>query len=398
VPTRVLDLELTDPAELPTVPLRYGRVRFLLRLHGLPLGYWEIQNDGRRTKESVVADVAGWYAPQVWSTLAAERFPVEQRAERQQPAIDVIVCTRNRPQGLDRALDALSRQRYPEYRVIVVDNGPHTETREVASRYATTYVIEARAGLDWARNRGLLEARAPIVAYTDDDARADPGWLEAIAAGFASGSDVEVVTGCIVPQELETHAQHLFEDVYRGMQLGFDFRLECRRGRSLTYHTHLLGAGVNMAFKREALDAIGGFDPALDAGTRTGGAGDLDAFQRIVERGGAIAYRPDAIVRHTHRRSVRELRRQMFDNGSGYGAAHWAAFRRARGSERLRVSAWAWRWYWWETRAVARALVRRKGMPFSYRVRELAGFTLGPLRYTSARRRARRLLAAGATP
>jgi glycosyltransferase involved in cell wall biosynthesis len=354
-----------------------------------------MRNDGRRTKDELLGEISRSHAPLLWSVLAAEGFPVERREQLEEPPIDVLVCTRNRPRGLDRALAALSQQRYPDYRVVVVDNGPDPDTREVAVRYHATYVIEPKPGLDWARNRGLEEARAPIVAFTDDDARADPRWLAGIAAGFASGSGVEVVTGCIVPDELETRAQQLFEDVYRGMRLGFDFRLHSRRGRSLTYHTHLLGAGVNMAFRREALDAIGGFDPALDAGTRTGGAGDLDAFQRIVARGGAIVYRPDAIVRHTHRRTMRELRKQMFDNGSGYGAAHWAAFRRAQGLERLRVGAWAWRWYRWEARAVARALVRRRGLPFSLRVRELAGFTLGPLFYALAQRRVRRLRAAG---
>ena len=74
----------------------------------------------------------------------------------------------------------VSRQSYPEYEVIVVDNASKDESaRLVAARWSARYVREDKPGLDWARNRGFAVAQSPIVAYTDDDARPDPGWLRA---------------------------------------------------------------------------------------------------------------------------------------------------------------------------------------------------------------------------
>jgi GT2 family glycosyltransferase len=81
-----------------------------------------------------------------------------------------------------------------------------------------------------------------------------------------------------------------------------------------------LGVGANMAFTRDALQAIGGFDVRLGPGRPTRGADDLDAFLRVLASGGSAVYQPDAVVRHVHRRDLRGLVHQYRDNGAGYAA------------------------------------------------------------------------------
>ena len=83
------------------------------------------------------------------------------------------------------------------------------------------YVREARPGLDWARNRAIAEAAGEMIAFTDDDVEVDPGWIRALVAAFAARSRrVAAVTGLVVPAELDTEAQVLFER-YRGFGRGF---------------------------------------------------------------------------------------------------------------------------------------------------------------------------------
>lgn len=392
MPVELVDLELTAQTELPDVSIRNDRVRAIVRLREAPIGtitqpYRGVDLD----RDSLVAAALEHYERQIWARLAGDRVN-GARGAAARPRITVIVCTRNRPDELDVCLEALDAQRYPSYDVLVVDNASTgDETRRVAERHGVRYAREARRGLDRARNRGLEESTSPIVAYTDDDARPEPGWLEAIARGFSS-PDVLGVTGLVLPAELATGAQILFEDVYGGMGKGFDQRIFTRRGRRMGYQPEHFGVGCNMAFRREELARLGGFDPALDVGTATGGGGDLDAFQRLLEADGAVVYRPDAVVRHVHRRSLGALRRQLFDNGRAYSALLFAALLRARGTERIRVVVRFWKWIFsWHLKRIATRLVRREQLPLGLLLVELAGAPLGPIAYLRARRNARRL-------
>jgi glycosyltransferase involved in cell wall biosynthesis len=355
---------------------RHGAVRILVRSQGWPLGWVQVPCEPKALRpEAVVQALAAQLAPQVQAHLSPRR----ERAANGSPEIDVVVCTRNRPRDLERCLTALAAQRYRRYRVIVVDNAPTDDaTERVARRFGVTYVVEPQPGLDNARNRGLAAASAPIVAYTDDDGVADPGWLDALAAGFFS-DDVDCVTGLVVPSELETVDQLLFEDVYGGMGKGLDERILSFRERRVRYVPHELGVGCNMAFRRASLELVGGFDPRLDTGTPTGGGGDLDAFQRVAELQGVLVYRPDALVSHRHRRTRGGLRRQLFDNGRGYGAFYLATFVRVRGVERLRVAAASTRWFCTLLARLGRKLVRRERLPIALILAEVAGALVAPL-------------------
>ena len=236
--------------------------------------------------------------------------------------ISVVVCTRDRPLALRSCLESLQALDYPisRYEVIVVDNASReATTRELALQAGFRYVREEKPGLDNARNCGAASATYDIVAYTDDDVRVDPAWLKGIARGFAHGDSV-CVTGLICPLELETPAQRLFER-YGGMGKGFQPKLtspaSLRASEILAAHN--FGVGANMAYLRSTILDMGGFDPDLDVGTPSAGAGDLDMFHRLLASGHSVRYEPSALVWHQHRRAMPDLHKQIYNNGRSFG-------------------------------------------------------------------------------
>jgi glycosyltransferase involved in cell wall biosynthesis len=147
--------------------------------------------------------------------------------------VTVAVCTRDRTADLKRCLDSLTLVNYPGLEIVVVDNAPSDESTErlVHDYPYIRYVREPRPGLDWARNRAILEARGEIIAYTDDDVVVDPTWVFSLAAVFAQEPDAMAVTGLVVPYELETEAQVQFEET-GGFGRGFRrkwYRANARR-------------------------------------------------------------------------------------------------------------------------------------------------------------------------
>lgn len=376
----LIDLDLTSGGSLEET----GRGRAVVRLGELVLGTLNIPGrDERPTRDRAVRR----NARRLFAELALPPIP----APTDWPSATVIVCTRDRPDNLRACLAAIARLDYPDLEVIVVDNAPTDgASRAVVEHAGVRYVLEQRAGLDNARNSGLAAATGDVVAYTDDDALPEPGWLRALVLAFESPS-VAASAGLVIPSELDTPAQRLFENVYRGMGKGYDQRLLGGRNHRHALRPEHVGTGCNMAFRRSVLVELGGFDPALDVGTETGGGGDLDAFVRVMERGGVIAYRPDAVVRHRHRRTLPELRKQLYDNGSGYSAMLAAAYQRADGPQRRaivrRYCSWIVRW---QLLRIARRLLRRERLPMRLLVAELHGACVGPRAYARARAAAAR--------
>ena len=237
--------------------------------------------------------------------------------------VTVAVCTRDRPDDLRRCLAAIAALTTPVAQVLVVDNASRDDrTRQVAEAAGVRYVREPRAGLDWARNRALLESGTPVVAFTDDDVLVHPRWVEGLVRAFAEEPDAVAVTGLVAPAELATPAQVLFE-AQGGFGRGYvrkwlsvavgsgDVAAQVHAG------TGGAGTGANMAVRREAVLALGGFDPALDVGTPTGGGGDLEMYFRILAAGELLVYEPTAVVRHLHRQTMAQLVRQMRGHGTG---------------------------------------------------------------------------------
>ena len=248
------------------------------------------------------------------------------------PPITVLIATRDRPESLARALRSVlaSRHRDFGFDVVVVDNAPTGDAtatmlaEEFADEPRIRYVRERRPGLARAHNAGLRVIDATFVAITDDDVIVEPVWLEHIAAAFATSPRVVCVTGRIVAAELVTPAQHWVER-HLGFSKGhqrrtFDLGPNRPDDPLFPFTAGSLGSGANMSFRRSFLGEIGGFDPALGAGSRAKGGDDLAAFYEVMARGHQLVYEPAAVVRHHHHRTYEQLDRQVRGYGVGLGA------------------------------------------------------------------------------
>jgi GT2 family glycosyltransferase len=280
--------------------------------------------DGAIHRETLLGCVAGM------EMAVADALRLHGRPARVRPAeMTVAVCTRDRPVQLRACLESLERLRVPPAEVLVVDNGPSDDaSRQVASAFAgVRYIRCTRPGLDRARNVALREARTPIVAFVDDDAQADPGWLPALAGEFWDPLTA-VVTGIALSLVLDTPAQWIFERTYT-FERGFR-RKEFTLQNTPVIAAGRVGAGVNFAVRRSALADIGYFDESLDGGTPTLSGGDQEFFSRTLARGYRIVYTPSAVVWHSHRESMQEAEETAFAYGTGVMAWWTRAFVRER--------------------------------------------------------------------
>jgi GT2 family glycosyltransferase len=412
--TAVIDVELSSPLRDRTGLDSCTEALVYLRLHGEPIGSTRLPvTCGRLSADDLARRIIDEHAGPIAFALArraALRRDLPARFDARRllthwpdpptalPLVTVAVCTRERPESLEHCLDSLLLLDYPNLDLVVIDNAPKTDaTERVVRRYSRVrYVREPRPGLDWARNRAIVECRGEILAYTDDDVIVDSGWISALARVFAADPDVMAVTGLVVPHELATRAQRLFE-TYGGFGRGFTrtwYRAAAGRPVAPEHGgAGRFGTGANMAYRRRLFDLIGGFDPALDVGTCTNGGGDLDMFFRVLKEGYTLVYEPAAIVRHVHRREYPQLRTQIVNNGIGFysflvkTALTYADERVAT----ARLGAWWFRW--WSLRRLARSLARKEELPRELITGELFGSLRGLVRYQRARKHAERIAA-----
>jgi glycosyltransferase involved in cell wall biosynthesis len=333
-----VDVELGSPLPDAVCPDDASHVHAVLRVDRVPVGEVVIEPVDRALDRDTLARRLVQYAgARVVKELARQALLRAGDADHAAPAplLTLAVCTRDRAEGLRATLDALARQTRSGLDILVVDNAPSNEaTARVARELPTArYVVEPRPGLDHARNRALAEARGEMLAYTDDDVIPDPEWAASIARGFEHAPEAAAITGLVLPAELRHAAQLLFES-YGGFGRGFDRiwwhvddRAQPRTSATLK-NTGRFGTGANMAFRTAALEALGGFDPALDVGTESLGGGDLDVFFRVVKSGATLLYDPGVVVRHRHRDRLDALGQQLEQWGSGMAAYEAAARRR----------------------------------------------------------------------
>jgi len=405
-PTKVIDIELSHPLTTVEGLDGYGTLKSLVRLHGTPLGYIQTPVINGRCSSTDLSQVilaelsqpimrrhlcnllTAPLPPEGWSVadLVNALPPVY---DGPLPLVTVAVCTRDRTDNLTLCLDALNQLDYPNLDILIVDNAPSDDAIErlVHTPYPNIrYVCEPRPGLDWARNRAIIEAQGEIIAYTDDDVIVDPCWVKALVQPFIEDSAVMAVTGLVTPYELETEAQTLFE-IYGGFGRGFKrgwYQVNPLGGDEWEYRgTGRFGTGANMAYRRRLFDLIGPFDPALDVGTVTNGGGDLEMFFRVLKEGHILVYEPSAIVRHRHRREYEQLYAQIANNGSlysffvrsalAYPDERWAFFR---------LGMW-WFW-WWLIRRLLLSFLRPSRLPRGLIWGELFGIFKGLFRYQKA--------------
>ena len=400
MPTKVLDLELSKEISPIWGTERYDRVQVLARYHRRPVSWMSVSNNHANpviSAEQVRQAVTEQVSWALWQRLLREGIDDGASQADTLPSISVVVCTRDRTGQLADCLKALLALDYPTFEILVVDNAPSNDsTARLAACLPVRYAREDNPGLDWARNRGIAEARHDIIAFTDDDVRPDRFWLHAIGRGFLE-AEVMAVSGLVAPGELETAAQHQFEFDYGGMGKGLQrrfFRLRDVSTRELLWG-HLFGVGANMAFRREVFDRVGLFDVALDVGTPSGSGGDLELLHRIVARGHTILYEPAALVWHVHRRSLALLKRQLYDNGRGFGSYLLTCARNGTipFSTFLQfvIREWFGRW-------LVRRLVRPAYLSRRLVLAELLGAIASPFAYRAAQLRAKELMKSSPAP
>ena len=217
------------------------------------------------------------------------------------PSISVIVCTYNGGATLRACLTSLQSLNYPNYEVLLIDDGSINEVSSIAKDFPTVrYIRQDHFGLSAARNLGAELAFGDILAYTDDDCIADEDWLGYLATGFEDPQWVACGGPNIPPP-----ARNQTESV-----------VACAPGAP----SHVLITdieaehlpGCNLAIRKGALQAIGGFDPIYRAA-----GDDVDICWRLREAGGRLRFIPGAMVWHHRRYTISAYLRQQ----SGYGEA-----------------------------------------------------------------------------
>lgn len=215
--------------------------------------------------------------------------------------ISVIVCTYNGSATLSECLASLQKLNHPDYEVLVVDDGSTEDIRRLVAAFPEVrYVRQEHAGLSAARNRGMKEARGSILAYTDDDCLADEDWLLHLTRGFDAPEWV-ACGGPNIPPGPRNAAEAIVAAAPGAPAHVMLNDLEAE---------HL--PGCNLAIRKTALEAIGGFREHY----QTAGD-DVDVCWRLRDAGGKLRFQPGAMVWHHRRRCFSAYLKQQ----RGYGHA-----------------------------------------------------------------------------
>lgn len=242
----------------------------------------------------------------------------ERFSDRGPLGVSVVVCSRDRAEHLAACLDALTSAIRPQDEIVVVDSASQDfRTQQVAFESRVRLVRCERPGLSRARNAGVAAAGMGVIAFTDDDCRPQPGWTAALAEAFTA-PEVSFAFGRVTGSA---------DGVPVSVTLGEEPQ---RIGPGCELAS--IGHGANMAFRRSALQAIGGFDEVLGAGGPLRAGEDKDIVRRLLCDGLVGAYVPDAVVEHVLWRSRRQAVRLSYGYGLGWGALSAKAMRDDRES------------------------------------------------------------------
>jgi GT2 family glycosyltransferase len=216
------------------------------------------------------------------------------------PRVSVIVCTHNGSRTLPQCLERLAVLSYPDYEVIVVDDGSSDGSPDIARAHGAALVQTEHRGLSSARNAGVAEATGEIVAFLDDDAYPDRDWLHYVAASLRANTHAGMGGPNIAPED----DGFVAECVAAAPGAPIHVLISDREAEHVP--------GCNMAFRKSALEEIGGFDERF----RVAGD-DVDVCWRLQESGRTLGFSAGAVVMHRRRDSVRRYLRQQY----GYGKA-----------------------------------------------------------------------------
>lgn len=254
------------------------------------------------------------------------------------PRVSVVVCSYNGGSTLAGCLESLQRLNYPNYEVIVIDDGSKDNTPGIVKDYNCRCVRVPNGGLSRARNLGIQNATGEIVAFIDSDAYADPDWLFYMVTAL-NEHDARAVGGPNLAVPSDSFASHCIDQVPGNPTHVL-----------LTDETAEHVPGCNMAFRKRALSEIGNFDP-----THRAAGDDVDVCWKLLIQNYKIAFAPGAVVWHHRRPTVMKFLRQQ----QGYGYAE--AFLQRRYPSRFNAFGnLVWRGSVYDGAHVA---MRREGLP-----------------------------------
>ena len=384
--TAILDLEISKlPPEI-AVDEHYSKALVLIRLHGNPIGQATLATVGGRIGGNELREtLMNAVGENLWKNCLYDALEWDERGPVQAvPIATVVVCTRDRPEDLQRCLEAFMRLPDDGQEYLVIDNCPASDaTMELVKNYPKVrYIREDVPGSSAARNRALREAKHEFVAFTDDDAAPDPNWLRSLLQNF-SDPRVMCVTGLVMPLELETEAQEWFER-YSPHGRGF-YRLVFDGAKCDPLIVAPVGVSASMALRKSAIDFIGLFDEDLGAGTPTVGGEDCELFARILRSGYRIVYEPRALSWHRHRRTWEELQKTL--QGYGIGVyAFWTRMFLVNREFSVPLLAWGWFRYKQLPELVASLRKQPNSIPSDLLLAQLRGCISGPMAYFASRK------------
>jgi O-antigen biosynthesis protein len=225
------------------------------------------------------------------------------------PKVSVVVASYNGERTLEACLKSLLELNYPDYEILLVDDGSVDQTEQICRRFSSVRYIrhEKNLGLSTARNTGITAARGEIVAFTDSDCRADEDWVYYLVADLLNSGFAGIGGHNLLPPEDSWVAAAVMVSPGGPAHVMITDRLA----------EHI--PGCNMAFYKWALEEIGGFDPIF----RKAGD-DVDVCWRLQQRGYTLGFSPAGFVWHYRRATARDYLKQQ----SGYGEAEALLARR----------------------------------------------------------------------
>jgi GT2 family glycosyltransferase len=317
---------------------------YLARLQNLsgdrPLLITEVGIDSRRNGEDAQAEVLDWQVRHAFGTGAAGvfvfswtdewhrgghdvtdwDFGLVDRERRPKPSlaairsafaaapfapadpwppVSVVVCTHNGASTLPECLKGVHGLTYPDFELIVVDDGSSDDSAQIARAHGATLVKMNHGGLSAARNAGVERATGEVVAFLDDDAYPDPDWLQYLVATLRESGHAGVGGPNLPPDD-----GIVAECVAAAPGGPIHVLVSDREAEHVP--------GCNMAFRKSALGEIGGFDERF----RVAGD-DVDVCWRLQEAGWTLGFSAGAVVMHRRRDSIRRYLKQQY----GYGKA-----------------------------------------------------------------------------
>ncbi|OGU75193.1 MAG: hypothetical protein A2V93_08305 [Ignavibacteria bacterium RBG_16_34_14] len=403
-PIKIIDIDIS-PFKGITDDLRglgkYQKLKAFIRWDNISIGYINVPIiKGSVSKELIAGSIMKEHSKKLSLINSMKKHELTSEknntliAEKKLPLVTVVVCTKNRVENLELCLSSLLNLKYPNTELIVVDNAPSDDsTKNFVENFASKikYICEPKPGLSWARNKAIKESNGEIIAFTDDDVIVDKLWVNEITTVFMEEPDTMAVTGLVIPYELETYSQELFE-TYGGFSRGFErkcykWALSNKEKASKYFGgTGKCGTGANMAFRKKIFNEIGFFNPILGVGTPTNGGEDLEFFFRIIKAGFSLVYEPNAVVRHRHRKSYNELKNQITNNGIGLYSYITHAFITYKNDRYQFFYLAVWWFFYWDIKRLFLSFKRPQLFPRDLIVAELKGSFLGLNRYLKSKK------------